>query len=101
MAHGFFYTVNGYRHTMHSTKMLEALGVIGGKLPKDGLAPRMVQGVRVWAVPFVEGRPRKSSQHRVRCECPDCGVELSAGRLFQHKCKPEDLDPMNTDDVRP
>jgi hypothetical protein len=51
--------------------------------------------ISVWVAPFVpkfskrmDGTPVrvKSSTHRVRCSCPGCGAELSAGRLFQHVC---------------
>lgn len=72
---------------MHSDEMLETLGVVGGKLPKEGLEARDIQGIKVWVEP---SRPpangRKSSRHRVLCQCPNCSQILSAGRLHQHKC---------------
>lgn len=65
------------------------MALVGGsKWPELGLPPVQVQGVKVWVEPF-QRRPgvRKSSKHRVMCECPNCGHVLSAGRLFQHVCK--------------
>lgn len=88
---------------VHSHHMLRLLGV--RKLPRDGMPVSMLPGadsndapvsIKTWVVPLVgeapfnaSGRYRmKRSAHRVRCECPGCGAELSAGRLFQHICKP-------------
>lgn len=78
-----------------NTDMLLILGEIhqatfpGGKQwPDAGLPPTVVQGVKVWVNPIVRVPGRKSSKHRVMCECPGCGTVLSAGRLFQHVCKP-------------
>jgi hypothetical protein len=87
-------------HPVHSHRMLELLGV--KSLPVDGLPERTLAGIdiagqpveiRVWVVPLVGerktgafGRVLKRSAHRVRCACPGCGAELSAGRLFQHVC---------------
>lgn len=87
---------------MHSGEMLETLGLkAGGHLPIEGMPERVIQGVRVWVTPAParrdpESLPKfgpsvrtsgKSSTHRVMCECPTCGAVLSAGRLFQHRCK--------------
>jgi hypothetical protein len=74
---------------VHSAAMLQLLGVT--KLPVEGMLSRKIQGITVWVralPPRPADRRTKRSTHRVRCLCPDCGVELSAGRLFQHKCKP-------------
>ena len=88
------YVNHGRRWAMQSAEVLETLGVVGGHLPPNGMAPRYIQGVRVWVAPVRvnlglnwRGRPRKSSQHRVMCECPGCGRVLSLGRLAQHVCK--------------
>lgn len=69
--------------------------------PATGLPARDVQGVRVWVNPKPvkvgrDGRPRKSSAHRVRCACPGCGRELSAGRLSQHLCEATEADRQAT-----
>lgn len=87
---------------LHSHRMLQLLEI--RKLPVAGMPARMLPGIasdgkpveiRVWVAPFVpkfrkrmDGTPVrvKSSTHRVRCACPGCGAELSAGRLFQHVC---------------
>ncbi len=64
---------------MHSGEMMEALGLrAGAHLPREGLPPRLIQGVRVWVAPFQDMGPldqrHHSSTHRVMCECPDCGT---------------------------
>ena len=72
---------------MHSPEMMETLGLkAGAHLPPEGMPERLIQGVKVWVTPYVEGRPRKSSIHRVMCKCPSCERVLSAGRLHQHIC---------------
>lgn len=72
----------------------------GAKLPIDFMS----QGV--W-VPLTDGRHvlltcaegisapagerrwrNKSSAHRCKVTCPDCGARVPAGRTHQHKCKP-------------
>lgn len=97
--------VDAKRWSVHSHDMLRLLGV--KSLPRTGMPARMLPGrnvttkepveIRVWVAPHVpkfrpgsNGQPVrvKSSSHRVRCTCPGCGVELSAGRLFQHVCEP-------------
>lgn len=67
------------------------------KLPKEGVPPQIIQGIKVWVEPAAAPvlvskwggklRPVKRSTHRVMAECPLCGAHLSAGRLHQHKCK--------------
>lgn len=37
--------------------------------------------------PSNDGMRRKSSAHRCRVICPDCGAHVPAGRTHQHKCK--------------
>jgi hypothetical protein len=74
---------------VHSSAMLQLLGVSGSKLPAEGMPAREIQGIRVWVAPLPPREPGqrgKRSTHRVRCACPDCGAEVSAGRLFQHRC---------------
>lgn len=80
----------------HHNHLREMLG-LPKKLPKEGVPPQIIQGIKVWVEPH---RPKvrtdkltgsmklvKSSKHRVMAECPLCGEHLSAGRLHQHKCK--------------
>lgn len=70
-----------------------------GKLPEGGLpattfaAVRRAPGqtdaavaLRVWVNPLVR-KSIRTSVHRVRCACPDCGFETSVGRIAQHVCK--------------
>lgn len=63
----------------------------GHKWPAEGIAPMMMDGIKVWVKPANPKEDkaqgvRKSSKHRVMCECPGCKRTMSAGRLFQHKC---------------
>jgi hypothetical protein len=84
MSKHMFRSVVNSKWNMHSDEMLKALGV--RKLPRDGMEPRQIQGITVWVTPAVTFAGRKSSKHRVMCECPDCGKQMSAGRLHQHVC---------------
>jgi hypothetical protein len=104
MRYSFSHPIGSQRSgPVHSHVMLRLLGV--SKLPKTGLPDRKLPGIkregqneipvfiRVWVRPLEgeaprspSGRTQKRSSHRVRCECPGCGIELSAGRIFQHVC---------------
>lgn len=75
------------------TDVLHAYQIkLTGKLPVDGAPATYVRfqkwNVRVWIDPLPPrtstGRQHKRSTHRVMCECPRCGAQLSAGRLEQH-----------------
>ena len=44
------------------------------------------RAVKVWVNPIVRKVNIRTSKHRVMCECPDCGMHLSVGRLAQHVC---------------
>jgi hypothetical protein len=69
-------------------------------LPKEGMPPRLIQGIKVWVTPLPEmpaGRRTKRSAHRVLAECPDCKRTVSVGRLRQHVCPPEKLQPGEPD----
>jgi hypothetical protein len=82
---------------VHSSRMFELFSLDAtAKWPDAGLPPRELPAtdtsngtavdVTVWVRPITRTPGRKSSAHRVRCLCPGCNVELSAGRLFQHVC---------------
>lgn len=81
----------GHAHTADMVKLLSEAHQRevrkGGHWPDEGLLPVTVQGFMVWVVPIERIPGKKSSRHRVLCECPGCGVVLSVGRLHQHKCK--------------
>lgn len=93
------------RHSVHSHVMLRLLGV--KSLPRLGMPLILLPGISsdgkpvrisTWVAPHVPKFRKvwngsayvdklvKTSVHRVRCACPGCGIELSAGRLFQHVC---------------
>jgi hypothetical protein len=74
----------------------------GHHWPDEGMEPRIVRGIetpkpgetniaiveiKVWVSPRGQFTGRKSSKHRVFCECPGCKKTLSVGRLHQHVCK--------------
>lgn len=66
-------------HDRHIKEML--LGSSKAKIPPEGVAPREVQGVKVWA----DARVRFDRfRLRVKAECPVCGKHVAAGRLAQH-----------------
>lgn len=56
----------------------------GAHFPKEGRQSRMVDGVAVWIEPEPEGGNRRK-RHRMKAQCPSCGLQLSAGRLEQHR----------------
>lgn len=103
----FVHPHGDHRRPVHSHVMLQLLG-INGKLPVDGKSSQPLLAldhetgqeveVSVWVIPLVyprqrtsTGRVLKRSDHRVLCECPGCREIVSAGRLFQHVCRPVDV----------
>jgi hypothetical protein len=71
--------INGRNRQIHTHELREILGI--SHTPAEGLAPREVNGVKIWAVPLVPGG---TFQLRMRCECPTCGKQMAAGRYAQH-----------------
>lgn len=55
------------------------------KWPQAGIEPRFLHGVKVWVNPLNPNR-KSAREHRVMCECPKCGKQMSLGRLHQHVC---------------
>lgn len=83
-----FTSPRGFRYA-HTRDLFALMGhPNAAKWPDAGLPARAVQGIWVWVLPRNPPEPgaRKSSRHRVRCLCPSCGREVSAGRLSQHTC---------------
>jgi hypothetical protein len=79
--------VNERGWNVHEWQLKEMLGLSRkAKLPAAGLPEQVVQGVTVWAKPLDPNR-RQRAPHRMMARCPQCGKEMSAGRLFQHVCK--------------
>lgn len=76
----------------HEREIKTMLG-LGKKLPREAVAPKVIQGVTVWVKPAAEprhnafGKLVHQAGHRVMCRCPGCGWEGSVGRLAQHVCK--------------
>lgn len=78
----------------HSADIREMLGLKRtAKLPKEGMEPRVIQGITVWVTPapepvYVERWGKRKllhrASHRVMARCPVCGEEMSVGRLHQH-----------------
>ena len=86
-----FIRLDGAPWPANVNDLMRKLGVPKHKWPDEGLAPVMVDGIKVWVTPAnpkmdkAAGVP-KSSAHRVMCECPGCARIVPAGRLAQHKC---------------
>jgi hypothetical protein len=71
-----------------SRDMMKKLGVEKSNWPHEGISARMVDGIKVWVVPQPDPvyGVKHGARHRVFCECPGCGRQMSAGRLHQHTC---------------
>lgn len=88
--------LNKYGRSAHEMHIKEMLG-LPRKLPEHAVPAQVIQGVKVWVNPPLspEYRTRYDGKvvkvhramHRVMCECPKCGADMSVGRLAQHKCK--------------
>jgi hypothetical protein len=75
-------------HKMHAGEMREQLGLgIKGKLPREGMSSRNINGYEVTVVPQHQeiGRGRRGMKHRVLAACPHCGCFIPFGRLAQHE----------------
>lgn len=59
-------------------------GATTNRLPAEGCAPRVVDGVTVWVEPRQPGASR--AKHRVMYRC-ECGATVPVGRSHQHRCK--------------
>jgi len=86
--------VGRYGYSAQAHDMYQFLGV--KSLPAEGMAERLIQGVRVYVRPLtcpVEqsgwgGRHMRRNWQglRVMAIC-DCGRHIPVGRMHQHKCK--------------
>jgi hypothetical protein len=78
------------RYNAQSAQVREMLGLPPkAKLPREGMDPRLVQGILVWVEPIRPQCYGGRKVHRVLARCPECGKVLSAGRLHQHVCHAE------------
>jgi len=79
----FYSFVRGCETRMDHLDLYAALGLDPKRhLPDEGKLPQYVGNVLVWVVPRVKGTNQDAK--RVWCKCPQCGRELTAGKLFQH-----------------
>lgn len=64
--------------------LMNAFGLgVNDTLPSS--APEItIEGVRVKIVPKLYVGSRATKPHRIIATCPDCGMEVSAGRMHQH-----------------
>lgn len=60
----------------------KALGIEGNRLPDAGHPGQLIGNVFVWVKPKIPGKAQDAA--RTWCRCPDCGKELTAGKLHQH-----------------
>lgn len=68
------------------TTMMAAFGLsASATLPAGGMPEIVLRGVRVKIVPrlYVKNQSARKP-HRILATCPDCGMEVSAGRMHQH-----------------
>ena len=73
-----------------SNELCQMLGLAPKqKLPVEGMAPRLIQGILVWVNPLPEATKSgwRRFSLRVRARCPQCEKEFAASRLIQHTCK--------------
>ncbi len=56
------------------------------KWPDTGMAAKTVSGITLYVLSAADAKAR-GVFHRARCVCPQCGADVGAGRLAQHKCK--------------
>jgi len=78
-----------FNRSASASDMLELLGLKRtGKLPKEGMEVRDIQGVQVYVKPSTSGGTRNTRRcnHRVIAICT-CGQHVPTGRLHQHICK--------------
>ena len=72
----------------HARQVYRMLGLREtAHLPREGMSPRLVDGIMVQVLPSMGPMPRrywKRSTHRVIGQCPMCGRWLSVARLRQH-----------------
>lgn len=71
-------------------------GVTGHRWPKQGCPAREFNGIWVHVLPAdhvsltrlgLPGEQKaRRAQHRCIATCPECGAQVSAGRLAQHRC---------------
>lgn len=82
----------GQKYDASAWDMLKLLGV--KTLPREGMAERTIQGVRVYVAPLVPGWGKRWCREggkcwqglRVMAIC-QCGRHIPVGRLHQHICK--------------
>lgn len=75
------------RFPAHSNTLRMLMGMRDkAKLPMEGMPSVMVQGVQVWVIAREMFNPKAPRAHRLIARCPQCGEDMSAGRLNQHTC---------------
>jgi len=81
------YITNSAGWNISSPRMNELLGLNPGeKLPREGMEPRMIQGICVYVLSTDEAHQLSKARkpHRVMAICPICETHVSRGRLQQH-----------------
>lgn len=81
------------QQSANEAELRALFGVTGHRWPKDGCPARCIQGIWVQVLPDnhvslrdLHGAKKKRAQHRCLATCPECGAQVSAGRLAQHRC---------------
>lgn len=70
-----------------SIDLQRMFGVRQGHWPAQGCPARCIDGIWVHVLPrdHVSLKPGRR-QHRAIATCPECGAQVPAGRLQQHRC---------------
>ena len=73
------------QYNAHTSEMRKLIGRSPERLGPESSGPHNVQGIEVRVRGADERGPKEHKRsHRVMAKCPDCGREMSAGRLHQH-----------------
>lgn len=92
----FIVSARNPRYPAQEPELRQLFGVTGPRWPKQGCKPREIQGIWVHVLPAdhasltqlgLPGEEKaRRAQHRCIALCPECGAQVSAGRLHQHRC---------------
>lgn len=90
----FIASARNPRWPAQESELRALFGITGSKWPTQGCKPREIQGIWVHVLPvdhfslinWTTGKKRSRAQHRCLATCPECGAQVSAGRLQQHRC---------------
>lgn len=93
MSKRFIASPSNPKYAAQEHELRAMFGVTGPRWPKQGCPARQIQGIWVHVLPAdhisllgPDGKKARRAQHRCIAACPECGAQVSAGRLAQHRC---------------